>query len=103
MNEAPFAPEVLRQLESRLHALICKRAAEFTVTNMPAKPSLSAVDMPTREHPAWFPAPGMYDGFEYWLDASKEPVRLVCDSWCRVVGDSEQRHEITTQGIRQVE
>ena len=49
MNEAPFAPEILRQLESRLHALICKRAAEFTVTNMPAKPSLGGVNYDSSE------------------------------------------------------
>ncbi|WBB80304.1 ankyrin repeat domain-containing protein [Micromonospora sp. WMMD882] len=45
----------------------------------------------------WFPVPGMYGGFSYHLETRDGPVRLVVDSWCRIVGGSEQRHEITSE------
>ena len=47
----------------------------------------------------WYAVPGMYGGFNYELLATREgkPV-LITESWCRVVGGSGQRHEITTSG-----
>lgn len=46
----------------------------------------------------WFPVPGMYGGFSYRLEAPGVEARLVSESWCRVVGGSGQRHEITSAG-----
>lgn len=56
------------------------------------------------EHPdMWFPVPGMYGGFSYRLDSLAVEAKLVCESWCRVVGGSGQRHEITSEAGRLVE
>ncbi len=51
----------------------------------------------------WFPVPGMYGGFSYCLELTGADAKLVAESWCRVVGGSGQRHEITTYGSRLVE
>ncbi len=51
----------------------------------------------------WCPIPGMYGGFSYVLDQDGVAARLVVESWCRVVGGSGQRHEVTSKGSRLVE
>jgi hypothetical protein len=51
----------------------------------------------------WFPVPGMYGGFSYRLEAAGVEAKLVSESWCRVVGGSGQRHEITSAGSQLVE
>jgi len=48
----------------------------------------------------WFPVPGMYGGFSYRLEVAGVKAKLVSESWCRVVGGSGQRHEITRTGGR---
>ena len=51
----------------------------------------------------WFPVPGMYGGFSYRLESAGVEAKLLSESWCRVVGGSGQRHEITSEGSRLVE
>jgi len=51
----------------------------------------------------WFPIPGMYGGFSYRLAEVGVEATLITDSWCRVVGGSGQRHEVTSAGSRLVE
>jgi len=51
----------------------------------------------------WFPVPGMYGGFSYRLESTGVEAKLISESWCRVVGGSGQRHEITSEGCRLVE
>jgi hypothetical protein len=51
----------------------------------------------------WFPVPGMYGGFSYRLESVGVEAKLVSESWCRVVGGSGQRHEITSAGSQLVE
>lgn len=45
----------------------------------------------------------MYGGFSYWLEGEGEQAKLITESWCRVVGGSGQRHEITAAGSRLLE
>jgi hypothetical protein len=45
----------------------------------------------------------MYGGFSYRLASSGADAKLISESWCRVVGGSGQRHEITSEGSRLVE
>jgi hypothetical protein len=40
----------------------------------------------------------MYGGFSYRLETTGVEAKLVSESWCRVVGGSVQRHEITSEG-----
>lgn len=46
----------------------------------------------------WFPVPGMFGGFNYHLKSDGVKAKLVSESWCRVVGGSGQKHEITSEG-----
>jgi hypothetical protein len=46
----------------------------------------------------WFPVPGMYGGFKFWLASDGAKPKLVSESWCRVVGGSGERHEVTPEG-----
>jgi hypothetical protein len=45
----------------------------------------------------------MCGGFSYWLEGEGEQTKLITESWCRVVGGSGQRHEVTAEGSRLVE
>jgi hypothetical protein len=45
----------------------------------------------------------MYGGFSYRLEGEGERAKLVTESWCRIVGGSGQRHEITAQGSKLVD
>ena len=51
----------------------------------------------------WFPVPGMAGGFHYRLKSEGVEALLVSDSWCRMVGGSEQHHEISSRGSRLVD
>lgn len=51
----------------------------------------------------WFPVPGMYGGFNYWLEQDGVEAKLISQSWCRVVGGSGQQHEITSAGSQLVD
>jgi len=46
----------------------------------------------------WFAIPGMYGGFAFSLEYGRSDVRLVSESWCRVVEGSGQWHAVTQTG-----
>lgn len=72
---------------------------EFAIADELRLPELEIlVELPSPE--LWFPIPGMHGGFRFRLGPPAPDVRLTCDSWCRVVGGSEERHEITESGVR---
>jgi hypothetical protein len=88
---------VLQPLQERFHAVIRARAAELVREHELRLPELE----PLLELPAprmWFPVPGMYGGFHYWLDQLAGGTVLVVESWSRVVGESGQRHLISPFG-----
>ena len=43
----------------------------------------------------WFPIPGMYGGFHFWIEDAPDGAALIAESWCRVNTGSEMRHRIT--------
>lgn len=93
---------VLLQIQSHFHAVIRERAAKLVeehALRLPELEPLLEVDEPSM----WFPVPGMYGGFSYWLEETGVNAKLIADSWCRVVGGSEQRHEITSAGSRRAD
>jgi hypothetical protein len=55
------------------------------------------------ESAVWFPVPGMYGGFKYWLEEHDAQLTLTCESWCRVASGSGQRHAITEEGVTLVD
>ena len=93
------ADVVVRKLEMQLHDLMRERAGNLMAEHGLEPPALVG-HAPTDANPCWFPVPGMHGGFRYWYESMEDPVRLMCDSWCRVVGGSEQHHEITIAGKR---
>lgn len=99
-HDVPF--EVLLKMQVHFHAVIRARAESLVQEHglrLPALEPLLELDSPQM----WFPVPGMYGGFSYRLEAAGVEAKLVSESWCRVVGGSGQRHEITATGSQLVE
>ena len=93
---------VLHKIQSHFHAVILGRIEiEFQIHGMrlPDLEPLLELDRPKM----WFPVPGMYGGFSYWLESCGVEAKLISESWCRVAGGSGQRHEITSLGSRLVD
>ena len=88
--------ETLASIQKHFHAIIRNRASDvieqFSL-RLPELEPLIEIEKPQM----WFTVPGMYGGFHYWLDGEGENVKLISESWCRVVGGSGQRHEITSR------
>lgn len=93
---------VLRQVQAHFHAVIRGRAEELVNEHQLRLPELEPL-LELERPQMWFPVPGMYGGFSYRLEAAGVEAKLVSESWCRVVGGSGQRHEITSAGSRLVE
>lgn len=72
------------------------------VTHLPSPHGLRLPELEPllemKESRMWFPVPQMYGGFSYWLARVGSDPLLVSESWCRVVGGSGQRHEVTARG-----
>jgi hypothetical protein len=95
------APGVLSAIEQRFHEVVRGRMRDFRIEDGLRLPELEILlELPDPE--LWFPVPGMYGGFRFRLEVQDSAVRLISDSWCRVVGGSEERHEITESGVRAV-
>lgn len=93
---------VLLKIQSHFHEVIRGRIDEPLPDHglrLPELEPLLELDCPKM----WFPVPGMYGGFSYRLASIGVDAKLVAESWCRVVGGSGQRHEITSECGRLVE
>lgn len=93
----------LQQIQQHFHDVIRQRAGHLVDQHKLELPDITPLVHNLTK--AWFPVPGpgMYGGFKYWLEGEGEQAKLISESWCRVVGGSGQRHEITTQGSKLVE
>jgi hypothetical protein len=88
---------VLLKIQSGFHEVIRGRVEEplpDLKLRLPELEPLLELERPRM----WFPVPGMYGGFSYWFERTGVQAMLVSESWCRVVGGSGQRHEITSAG-----
>ena len=93
---------ILLKIQDYFHDVIKERAGKLVSLRQMRLPELSPLlefDKPQM----WFPVPGMYGGFKFFLQGEGPSVRLVSESWCRVVEGSEQRHEINSRGITLVD
>jgi len=79
-----------------------ERAADLIDSQELELPKL-ATTLTDEKSQHYFPIPGMYGGFNYWLEVQENQVTLITESWCRVVEGSGQRHKITAQGIELLE
>jgi len=98
-----FSSEDLEIVQAYFHELILKRAdpAEKFMANKNKR--LPVVSNEIFGKRMWYPVPGMYGGFEYVLSERSGKPLLTTESWCRIVGGSGQRHEITIDGCVLVE
>ena len=97
IGETPLAPvESLPAIERNFHGVIRKRISKFKGVVTLALPKLEH-PLPTADCPDWFPVPGMYGGFSYWVERNGATTTLIVESWSRVVGGSAQRHAITSR------
>jgi hypothetical protein len=94
--------ETLCAIQAHFHAVIRGRAAMLIDEHNLPLPELAPL-LNAKQPDAWFPIPGMYGGFRYWLEGDGPGTRLVTESWCRVAGGSGQRHVITADGSQLVE
>ena len=93
---------VLLKIQAHFHDIIRERAEQLVQEQrlrLPELEPLLELDRPQM----WFPVPGMYGGFSFRLESTGIEAKLVSESWCRVVGGSGQRHEITPNGSQLVE
>lgn len=86
--------DALAAIERRFHELIRARAPDSVRPDL-VLPTLEGLTA-TESAPAWFPVPGMYGGFAYWLDESGNELVLRAASWSRVVSGSEEVHLVTS-------
>lgn len=98
----PVPPDVLSAMQKHFHAVIRERATELVDKEQLRLPELEPL-LEEEKVTVWFAVPGMYGGFNYRLTEDGIDAKLVVESWCRVVGGSGQRHEITSAGTRLVE
>ncbi len=90
-------PDSLKQIQKHFHTVIRRRAGNLVREHALRLPELEPLlEMETPK--VWFPIPGMYGGFSFWLERLHGSDVLVTESWCRVAGGSGQRHLISPHG-----
>ena len=99
-HHVPFG--VLLKVQAHFHTVIRSRAERFIEAEGLRLPELEPL-LEFEEPKMWFPVPGMYGGFKYRLKTGGVQPKLISESWCRVVGGSGQRHEITPSGSQLIE
>lgn len=93
----------LNIIQKYFHELIINRSEELIKNFKIRENSLPIITNVNQKQKCWFPIPGMYGGFSYQLfDKNNKPL-LISESWCRIVGGSGQRHEITVDECKLVD
>lgn len=94
--------QTLLKIQQHFHEVIRGRASALIDEHRLELPELAQL-LHSQEPKEWFPIPGMYGGFSYWLEGEGTEAKLITESWCRVVEGSGERHEITAQGSHLVD
>ena len=92
---------VLLKVQAHFHAVIRGRSEQLVEEQglrLPELEPLLELDTPSMS----FAVPGMYGGFNYWLESDGVQAKLVSESLWRICWGSEQRHEITSHGSQLV-
>ena len=91
----------IEAIQNHFHALIRKRSGSIeNIMGLPL-PDLKSF-LASGEKERWFRVPGMYGGFNYHFENEGGDAKLITESWCRVIGGSGQRHEITSKGTKMI-
>ncbi|MEC4991098.1 MAG: hypothetical protein SAJ37_20380 [Oscillatoria sp. PMC 1068.18] len=88
----------LLKIQENFHQLIRQRAGLALEEQAITLPDLNEI-LASQNNKAWFPIADMYGGFIYRLQGEGEQLKLITESWSRVVAGSGQRHEITAEKI----
>jgi hypothetical protein len=88
---------VLQAIQHHFHAVILQTIGQKLSLHNLRFPELEPL-LELDECKMWFPVPGMYGGFSFWLDSFGAEAKLVSESWCRVAEGSGMRYEITGSG-----
>ena len=102
VHRQPVPLGMLLKMQAHFHTVIRGRAEQLIKEHglrLPELEPLLELDVPKM----WFAVPGMAGGFSYRLKAGGVRPKLVSESWCRIVGGSGQRHEITPGGSQLVD
>jgi ADP-ribosylglycohydrolase len=84
--EHPVDPERLARIQELFHGLIRSVMLVFKVSLQMRLPQLSVLTE-IKDLAVWFPIPGMYGGFHFWLDNADDGAVLIAESSCRVSGE----------------
>ena len=87
--------EELKIIEGLFHDLIGERAEPALSKPHNKDLVLPKLSMDLLNSKEWFPISGMYGGFSYYLFIENNELTLICESLCRIVWGSGQRHKIT--------
>jgi len=98
MNEKIFNTDDIRIIQEFFHELILERNKRNDTFLSDKNKKLPIISNKTYEKEEWYAVPGMYGGFAYQLIEKNGKPMLISNSWCRIVGGSGQKHEITTDG-----
>jgi hypothetical protein len=105
MQDTP--EDTLLKIEHYFHQLMRERAGDLIERQQLERQQLELPQLTTTlladQSRHYFPIPGMYGGFSYELKILENEMVLITESWCRVVGGSGRRHQITAQGIELLE
>lgn len=91
---------VLGVIEHYVHLLIRERCQEFGVPVPEDLPRLGDSRPAASSDRNGLNIPGMYGGFGWWFEGEGADLRLITESWSRVVEYSSMRHEISARGIQ---
>src|SRR3954469_9488285 len=92
-------------IERHFHALILERVREFGLAIPSDLPRLLDLDPASTDYERreGYSVPGMYGGFAYWFEDAGGELKLMTESWSRILGGSGQRHEISANGTKLLE
>lgn len=96
-NQRDVPLDAVSAVEEHFHQVIQGRINHLPGAHGLRLPPLEPL-LDSNEPRMWFPVPGMYGGFSYWWGTTGSDPVLVSESWCRVVGGSGERHEVTVRG-----
>jgi hypothetical protein len=94
--------KVLSEIQRHFHQVIIGRISVIPDWQSLRLPDLEVL-LEIKQSHMWFSVPGMYGGFDYKLVFKGKTLKLISDSWSRIVGGSGERHEITSKGSKLVE
>lgn len=94
----PVDPLQLAEIQELFHGLVRAVSLNYRIAIRSRLPELSVLTE-FDDKALWFPIPGMYGGFNIWLEEEQHQAVLIAESWCRVVEGSGMRHRITPKQV----